>query len=1028
MMKLTAACVVGFLVLVPSAAFAQTSITGVVKDTSGAVLPGVTVEASSPVLIEKVRTAISDGTGQYRIVNLQPGTYTVTFSLPGFSTVKREGIELTGNFVATINGELKVGALEETVTVTGETPIVDVQSMRLQTVISNDVISALPAARAYNSLMGLMPNTVTAAGTASDIQAVPGMVVFGGAGGRGNEGRLQLDGLSVGSAFNGAGVSSYLPDVGNAQEISMVASGGLGEAEVGGPTMNIVPKEGGNRIAGQFYAANVTPGMVGSNYSQELKDRGLTTPGELQKIWDLNLGIGGPLIRDRLWFFGGVRDEGSHKTVPGMFANLNDGDATKWTYVADTSRPAVYAASFRMLSLRLTVQATPRNKFNVFWDEQMPCEGGAVPGAATDLSACRRSGDGEYFAGGTAAPTPRASAIAAPETAAYRTFGNRVRQVKWTSPVTNRLLLESNGGAYWSRYGGKPMPGSKTGDMIRVVEQCSVTCVNNGGIPGLTYRSPNWSSNINMSVNWNAAATYVLGAQSVKVGYQGALLYDERQSRTNSQYLQYRFNNGVPDQMTLTISDFPVKQRVRADSWYAQDQWTRGRVTLQGALRYDHAWSYFPEAQVGPTRFFPKPEIYPYTKGVTGYHDLTPRAGIAFDVFGTGKTAVKANVGRYLEAAQNGGLFIASRPTGRLQTTTTRSWTDANKNFVADCDLLNGAQQDLRSTGGDLCGPYTTATFGQNVFDTTQDPTLLSGWGIRSGDWQMGASVEHELLPRVSVELGYQRRWLVNFIVTDSLNRAPSDHAQFGVNVPTDSRLPTGGGYVLGGLYNVSAAAAAKGSNNFVTLINDGDQIQVANSVNMKLVVRARNGLSLQGGFNTANTHSDYCAVRAAVPEWTVMGAQNPTNPWCDTSTGWVTRFTALGSYNVPKVAVQVSGTMRSDAGGELAANWAAPNSATVGLNRAFAGVGGQTVTVNLVEPGTLHGDRVNQFDIRFAKILRFGRTRTNVGVDIYNLTNSAAVLTYNETYVPGQTVGGWLTPTSVLQARFVKFGAQIDF
>ena len=480
--------------------------------------------------------------------------------------------------------------------------------------------------------------------------------------------------------------------------------------------------------------------------------------------------------------------------------------------------------------------------------------------------------------------------------------------------------------------------------------------------------------------------------------------------------------------MTLTISDFPVKQRVRAESWYGQDQWTRGRMTLQGALRFDHAWSYFPAAQVGPTRFFPHPVLYPDTKGVTGYNDLTPRAGIAFDVFGTGKTAVKANIGRYLEAAQNGGLFIASRPSGRLQTTTTRSWTDANKNFVADCDLLNGAQQDLRPKGGDFCGAYTTPTFGTEIFDTTQDPNLLSGWGIRSGDWQMGASVEQQLLPRVSVELGYQRRWLVNFLVTDSLNRSPADHTQFGINVPVDPRLPTGGGYVLGGLYNVSAAAAAKGSNNFVTLIKDGDQTQVANSVSMKVVVRARNGLNLQGGFNSANTHSDYCAERAAVPEWTVVGAQSPTNPWCDTSTGWITRFTALGSYNLPKIDVQVSSTMRSDSGGSLAANWAAPNSATVGLNRPFAGVAGTTVTVNLVEPGTLHGDRVNQIDLRFAKILRFGRTRTNVGLDIYNITNSAAVLTYNETYVPNQAVGGWLTPTSVLQARFVKFSAQIDF
>ena len=250
-------------------------------------------------------------------------------------------------------------------------------------------------------------------------------------------------------------------------------------------------------------------------------------------------------------------------------------------------------------------------------------------------------------------------------------------------------------------------------------------------------------------------------------------------------------------------------------------------------------------------------------------------------MFGTGKTAVKATSADTLKPPRTAGSL--SRETdGRLQTTTTRSWTDQNKNFVADCDLSNGAAQDRRATGGDFCGAYTTADFGTKVFDTTQDPTLMSGWGIRSGDWQMGASVEQQLLPRVSVELGYQRRWLVNFIVTDSLNRAPEDHAQFGINVPADSRLPTGGGYVLGGLYNVSAAAAAKGSNNFVTLINGGDQTQVANSVNMKVVVRARNGLSLQGGFNTANTHSDYCAERAAVPEWTVVGAQSPTNPWCD--------------------------------------------------------------------------------------------------------------------------------------------------
>jgi hypothetical protein len=193
---------------------------------------------------------------------------------------------LSGSFTATIDAELKVGALQETLTVTAESPIVDTQSVRRTTTIDSDVITSIPVTRSYNSLMQLMPNTVTQAGSSSDVQTAPGMVVFGGSGGRSNEGRLNVDGISVGSAFNGAGVSSYIADVGNAREITMVASGGLGEAENGGPSLNVVPKEGGNSFHGAAYLSGVTEGMVGSNYSQALQDRGLTVPGELRKFWD----------------------------------------------------------------------------------------------------------------------------------------------------------------------------------------------------------------------------------------------------------------------------------------------------------------------------------------------------------------------------------------------------------------------------------------------------------------------------------------------------------------------------------------------------------------------------------------------------------------------------------------------------------------------------------------------------------------------------------------------------------------------
>ena len=661
----------------------------------------------------------------------------------------------------------------------------------------------------------------------------------------------------------------------------------------------MLPKEGGNAVRGTFFAAGVTERHgrqqlhAGAERSRADDARRDEESVGLQPRYRRAVGEGPRVVlrepargRQRAHRAGHVRQRQRRRP-------------TKWTYVADTNRPAVLAASYRITALRLTAQATPRNKFTVFWDQQRPCEGGAAPGFSGD--ACRKSGDDEIFAGSTAAPTPSASAIAAPETAAYRDYGNRVAQAKWTSPVNNRLLLESGFGMYLSRYGGGQLPGLPTEDLIRVVEQCAPSCANNGNIPGLSYRSLNWFSNVNWNNQWNAAASLVTGSHSIKFGYQGALLIDQRKNFGNNEFLQYRVNNAIPDQITLNINRFGILQSVRSDAFYVQEQWTLGRMTMQGAMRYDHAWSYFPEQTVGPVRFFPTAVTYPRTTGVEGYHDLWPRGGVAYDVFGTGKTSIKVNFGRYLEAAQNGGLFIALNPTGRLSTTTTRTWTDDDRNYVADCNLSNPAAQGPENIcrGGTMYADRMPARTSGRRSSTRRWTRACcrggacvraTGSGVRRcsrkcsraspSKWDTSAGGSSTPSPPITAR------------------GRPTDHTVFGVTIPTDSRLPDGGGGVLDGLYNVTPEAALRLTDNYRDAVFEHRRLDAGRRtrVNVNVTARMRNGLVLQGGFNTGTNSNDYCGVRSAIPEWTVVLAQSPTNPWCDTSSGWVTRVTALGS------------------------------------------------------------------------------------------------------------------------------------
>src|SRR5262245_61515070 len=275
--------VVAVLLLVPTLARAQGSIAGVVKDASGALLPGVTVEASSPALIEKTRTVVTDGGVQSKIVDLRPGTYTVSFTLTGFSTVRREGIEISGSFAANVNADLAVGTLAETVTVSGESPTVDVQNTKRSNVIPAEVIDALPASRSQYTMAVLVPGA-TRTGGLQDVGGTRTMQIttFSIHGSRPFDQRLMINGMTSRNLLSSAWASNFVPDMGTAAEVVVDYSSGSADSVGGGMGINVVPKEGGNRYAGAFFVTGANGSFQGNNVTDDLKAAGLTTPNKLK--------------------------------------------------------------------------------------------------------------------------------------------------------------------------------------------------------------------------------------------------------------------------------------------------------------------------------------------------------------------------------------------------------------------------------------------------------------------------------------------------------------------------------------------------------------------------------------------------------------------------------------------------------------------------------------------------------------------------------------------------------------------------
>jgi hypothetical protein len=561
-------------------------------------------------------------------------------------------------------------------------------------------------------------------------------------------------------------VSFYVPEVGTAQEVTFSLSGGLGEAPTGGPQMNIVPRAGGNVFSGSLFVTGANGAMQGDNITQEIRDAGLTGRNELKKLWEVNPALGGPIRRDRLWFYGTFRHQGNRQLVAGMFENRNAGDPTKWTYDPDPSRQAIDDGTWKNGSLRLTWQATPRNKFNVWWDEQTVCQHCIAGGSRTGL----------VFAGGIQSPEAHGRTEG---------FPARMAQATWSSPASNRLLLEASLGLGPDLQFGGLQKNSYDKTLIRVTDQ-------GGSIPNLAYRAAFWSRPRGLTRVAQGSLSYVTGSHNAKFG--GRYHYNDSLGVNfyNDSQLSYTFLNGSPTQLTM-FGNHDVRQLVTQGmaSLYAQDQWTRGRLTLQGGVRFEHLSAEFPDQQIGPNLYIPTAIRFPARDSGVGVKDIMPRVGAAYDLFGNGRTAVKVFIGRYVTPTNSGEAYAGGQnPINRVVTMTNRAWTD-NGNFRPDCNLLNPALQDNRASGGDLCGPWSNQNFGKEVFATTYDPDLLTGWNKREYSWDLTTTVSQQLAPRVSVELSYARRVWGNFQVTDNRAVGPADFDRSQSSLPRISGCRT---------------------------------------------------------------------------------------------------------------------------------------------------------------------------------------------------------------------------------------------
>jgi hypothetical protein len=1003
------------LILGAAVAGAQTGtsgLAGVARDPSGAVLPGVTVEAASPALIEKVRTVVTDGEGQYKIVSLPPGVYSLTFTLEGFNTYKRDGVELTANFTATVNGDLKVGSLQETVTVSGQSPVVDVQNTATRNQISREALDTVPTNKTLEAYAALTPG-VTLGATGQDVGGSKGetYVTLQIHGTRTGDNKTLIDGFET----NDWSGRVFVPNPAASQEVSVDLGNGLAEAPAHGVYVNYIPKSGANTFSGTMIGNYTGSGMQSAaNLTDDLKARGLTQSAlpQIQKIWDVNGSIGGPILKDKIWFYTAARSWGSNGTVVNTYytatagtpftfvngqvlGNLSGGNP--FIYAPDKSRPALNDFNQWITTSRGTIQLTQRNKLELSYDWEYRCD-------------CHRS----------------VSPTLTPEASGVRTYHPKIPTVTWTFPATSKLLFEAGTATEWLTYGPAPQPGLDI-NTIPVLEQTGN--VQFLATPGDATATSGYGDKYNLIQNSRASMSYVTGSHAIKLGMQ-LRTGTKKFGITESSPINYRVQDGVPNQVTLFAYPIVVHDYMNALlGVYAQDQWTLKRLTLSGGLRFDYENAKVPPQHLAAGAFIPARD-FSQLSCVPCWKDWNPRVSAAYDLFGTGKTAVKFSVGRYtteniLTTADLNNPVLASNDS------TTRTWTDANRNYIPDCNLTDPA------ANGE-CAAMANQNFGKTIVTNHFAEDVLNG--NRAYNWATSVSVQHELRPGMAVNFGYFRTSWHKFSVADNQDLTSADFSQYCITLPNSPFVPNAG-QQLCGLYDVNPDKFGINRNVLVRQSSDlgVDASDVYTGLDATLNARFGRGAFVQGGMSTGRDITTSCTVvdnpsqadtlvfdpGARVPVAVTSTANLDPYGFCKvTPPFWLPQWKFSGSYPLPFYGLQLSAVYQNLPGIPIRASLVVPN-ATVAqsLGRSLSGNAANVTIANIIAPLTQYENRIQQLDLRVIKNFRVQGTRIQATFDVYNVFNRADILSEVTQY--GAT---WRNPTALLDARIFKVGIQMNF